>query len=60
MTMLDWLDANGVQQEDLDEVVHEAASSMASSANNEGMCGQVAFLRDIAGWSNDDIKNMLS
>jgi hypothetical protein len=58
--MLDWLSTNGVQPEDLDEVVHEAATSMASGANNEGMRGQVAFLRDIAGWSNDDIKNMLS
>lgn len=39
---------------DLDSVVHDAASALASNANNEGLSGQIQFLTS-HGWSYDDI-----
>jgi len=45
----------GLGPEDLDELVHEVASSMASNANNEGMRGQISFLMLIAGWSEAEV-----
>ena len=45
----------GLGPEDLDELVHEAASNMASNANNEGMRGQISFLMLIAGWSEAEV-----
>lgn len=39
---------------DLDNVVHDAASALASNANNEGLSGQIQFLTS-HGWSYDDI-----
>lgn len=39
---------------DLDSVVHDAASTLASNANNEGLSGQIQFLTS-HGWSYDDI-----
>ena len=55
----EWLRHNSIQPEDLDEVVHDAAASMASNSNNEGLSGQIAFLKIIAGWSDEDIKQAL-
>tara|TARA_Y100001970_G_scaffold259516_1_gene340562 strand:- start:7654 stop:7836 length:183 start_codon:yes stop_codon:yes gene_type:complete len=60
MTLEMWLAKNNIQPEDLDEVVHDAAASMASNSNNEGLMGQISFLRTIAGWSDEDIKEVLS
>jgi hypothetical protein len=37
-------DSAGLQPEDLDEMVHELASSIASDVNNEGVDGQVKYL----------------
>jgi len=54
-----WLEYNNVQPEDLDEVVHDAAASMASNASNEGLSGQIDFLKIIAGWSDQDIKEAI-
>jgi hypothetical protein len=34
----------GLKAEDLDEIVHELASSIAADVNNEGMDGQLAYL----------------
>lgn len=38
------LKAAGIEAAELDEVVHEAAASMASDANNAGLLGQLTFL----------------
>ncbi len=37
-------EAAGINVEDLDEVVHELASSIAADVNNSGMEGQLAYL----------------
>jgi len=44
-----------VSQEDMDELVLEAAAEMASNSNNGGLEEQVDFLRGIAGWEDEDI-----
>ena len=54
-----WLEKNNLDEADLDELVHDAAAALASNANNEGITGQIAFLKGIAGWSDDDILNAL-
>lgn len=41
---------------DLDDVVHDAASTLASNANNEGLNGQIQFLTSL-GWSFEEIFN---
>ena len=47
-----WMKDNGVEPEDLDEIVHEAANDMAeimaSNVNNEGLNSQVDFLNTSA------------
>ena len=43
----------------LDDVTYEAASGMASRANNDGLEGQLYFLRKVAGWSDEDIRRFL-
>ena len=58
MTLLEWLNENDIQPEDLDDLVHAEASSMASNANNEGVRGQVEFLLS-AGLNAEDIKSEL-
>ena len=55
----EWLKNNNIQPEDLDDLVHDAASSMASNSNNEGLSGQIDFLKIIAGWSDEDIINFI-
>ena len=42
--------------EDLDEIVHDAASALASNANNEGVKGQFNFLMTVCGWTEKEIK----
>lgn len=49
------LDAAGLQDSSLDEMVHDTASSHASSVNNEGMAGQIFYLLT-HGWSEQEIK----
>lgn len=41
----------------LDDVVHDAASGLASDANNSGLDGQIEFLVDTCGWTTEDIIN---
>lgn len=60
MDALEWCEQNNIEPYDLDEIVHEAASSMASDCNSEGITGQIEFLKIIAGWSNEDIIDTLS
>jgi hypothetical protein len=49
----------GIESSLLDDIVHEAASSLASNANNGGIDGQIDFLIDTCGWSHEDILNRL-
>ena len=60
MTLLEWFEKNKIKTEDLDDIVHNAASEMASNSNNEGLRGQVEFLTVICGWSEKDIKDIVS
>lgn len=39
----------------LDEACHDAASAMASNANNEGTSGQIEFLRIVCGFTDNEI-----
>ena len=57
--MENWIKEKGLGPEDLDEIVHDAAAAMASNSNNEGLSGQIEFLRIIAGWTDEDIKQAL-
>lgn len=49
----------GLEAANLDDLVHNAASSLASDANNEGIDGQINFLIDTCGWTTEDIINKL-
>ena len=60
MSLWDWVLKQGFSEEDLDGLVHDAASKMASTANNEGLRGQLAFLKTVCGWSDDDIRKALT
>ena len=40
----DKAESAGLQPEDLDEMVHEMASSIAADVNNEGVDGQIRYL----------------
>lgn len=55
MSIKDQLLKKGFGSENLDDVVHDAASQMASNANNGGLDQQVQFLITSAGWSEDEI-----
>lgn len=52
------LEAQGLNSQDLDSLVHDAAGRIASRANNEGMAEQLVIL-DMAGFSDDEILNEL-
>jgi hypothetical protein len=47
--LLEKADAAGLEDEDLDETVHELAASIASDVNNSGLDGQLGFLLDEMG-----------
>ena len=53
--LLKQLTANGVEEDCLDDLVHDAASSLASAANNGGVASQVEFLVG-QGFTADDIR----
>ena len=59
MELGNWIEEKGLGPEDLDGIVHDAAAAMASNSNNEGLRGQIEFLKIIAGWSDEDIKQAL-
>ena len=42
--LVDWARTNGLQAEDLDDAVHETASSLASGINNDDLAEQIGFL----------------
>jgi hypothetical protein len=45
----------GIESSLLDDTCHEAASSLASNANNGGLDSQIDFLIDTCEWSPKDI-----
>ena len=49
------LHREGFESEHLDSLVHDAASRLASNANNGGMNGQLEFLQGICGWTREEI-----
>lgn len=49
----------GIESFQLDEIVHDAANKAASDANNNGIEGQITFLTDTLGWSEEDVKETL-
>jgi len=49
------LEKEGIECSDLDGVVHDAASGLGSDANNDGLHGQVEFLKVVCGWSDEEI-----
>jgi len=49
----------GIECSHLDDVVHDAASSKASDANNRGIDGQLDFLLDTCEWTPQDVLNAL-
>lgn len=53
--LLNKLKEKNVGCEDLDDTTHDAASILASEANNGGLEAQVDFLMDKCGWSAEDI-----
>jgi hypothetical protein len=50
--------AAGYTADDMDELVHSAASQHASSVNNEGLEGQVAYLLE-QGFTEKDVFDSL-
>ena len=50
---------NGIKSHHLDGIVHDAASNLASNANNEGIDGQINFLLDTCGWTSQDVLNAI-
>jgi hypothetical protein len=58
MTLKQKLEAAGISSEQLDGLVHDAASRIASRVNNEGMAEQLILL-DQAGFSDDEIAEEL-
>lgn len=51
------LKREGYSEEDLDDIVQDAASDLATNANNGGIREQVNFLIVVCGWSEEDIYN---
>lgn len=49
-----------IEAEKLDDIVHDAASQMASNANNGGVSKQIEFLIAVAGWTVEEIHNALN
>jgi hypothetical protein len=49
----------GIECSHLDDVVHDAASSKASDANNGGLDTQLEFLLSTCEWTPQDILNAL-
>jgi len=57
MNVIKQMDDLGITAEMLDDVVHDAANTLAANANNGGLRGQVNFLLIICGQTADEIVN---
>ena len=53
------LQQEGIESESLDEIVDDAASQLATTANNDGMKSQLDFLTVTCGWSDEDVVKVL-
>lgn len=51
--------SKGLEPEDLDELVHDSASQMASAINNGGLDDQIVFLVEQFGNCPADLKTLL-
>lgn len=49
----------GIESSHLDDLVHDAASQLASNANNGGTEDQLNFLMDTCDWTSEDILEKL-
>jgi len=58
MTLRQQIEAAGITSEQLDSLVHDAASRIASRVNNEGLAEQLILL-DQAGFSDEEIADEL-
>lgn len=54
MDLIAHLKKHNICEDDLDDLVHEAASTMAAEVNNRGFDVQVDFLLE-NGWTADEI-----
>jgi len=54
MTAKEYIEKHNIQSEDLDDVVHDTASQMASNANNGGIDEQIQVLKN-GGWTDNQI-----
>lgn len=59
MNILDKLKKSKISEEDMDELVHEAAADVAAEANNGGLESQIAFLKERCGFEDEDILRIL-
>ena len=59
MNLLARLKEAGCTPEDFDEMVHAAASELATNANNGGLAAQIEFLTE-NGYSEKDILNVVA
>lgn len=57
MSIKDTIFKKGLGAENLDDIVIDAAQSLASNANNGGIDEQIEFLITLCGWSEEDILN---
>ena len=55
MTAVETLEQLGIEPEQLDELVIDAALSLASNAKPEGLRGQVNFLKCMCGWTDEEV-----
>ena len=53
------LEKHAIEAHDLDEIVHDVASELASNANSGGVTEQISFLTDVACWTEAEIKEYL-
>lgn len=59
MSLKNQLQTLGVSSESLDDAIHQAASQLASNANNDGLGNQLDFLTTTCGWSDQNVLDAL-
>lgn len=48
-SLMEWAESNGLEPEDLDDLIHDCASATASEINNQGLGAQIEYLVDQLG-----------
>lgn len=59
MTLKERILQAGFESVNLDDIVHDAASSLATNANNGGLDDQIEFLVTTCGWTEEQIMEAL-